>query len=48
MSAANRSGADVRVDEDGKAKFQAILDLLLAGGYFRARIQVFDLFCISH
>jgi len=38
-NAANAQTADVRVDEEAKEKFQAILDLLLAGGYFRARIQ---------
>ena len=32
----------VRATQEGKAKFQQILDLLLAGGYFRARIQVLD------
>lgn len=37
-TAATAGGADVRVDEEGKEKYQQILDLLLAGGYFRARI----------
>lgn len=31
--ASSRMTADVRVDEEGKAKFQQILDLLLAGGF---------------
>ena len=30
-NAANAQTADVRVDEEAKEKFQAILDLLLAG-----------------
>jgi hypothetical protein len=38
FSSAATAGADVRVDEEGKEKYQQILDLLLAGGYFRARI----------
>ncbi len=37
-NAANAGVADVRVDEESKEKYQSILDLLLAGGYFRARI----------
>lgn len=39
FSAANAGVADVRVDEESKEKYQSILDLLLAGGYFRARIS---------
>lgn len=41
---------DVREDEEQKKKFQDIIDLLLAAGYFRARIKGlsnFDKVCIT-
>lgn len=31
--------ADVREDEEQTTKFQEIIDLLVAAGYFRARIK---------
>lgn len=31
--------ADVREDEEQATKFQEIIDLLVAAGYFRARIK---------
>ncbi|CAI4228277.1 unnamed protein product [Auanema sp. JU1783] len=39
MSAASRASADVREDEDQQVKFQDCIDLLVACGYFRARIK---------
>jgi len=33
------SQADVREDEEQTTKFQEIIDLLVAAGYFRARIK---------
>ena len=39
---------DIRDDEEQLKKGQEVLELLVAAGYFRARIKVYLFFCFSY
>lgn len=39
IAARDRPSGEVQLDEDQQQKYEEILELLKAGGYFRARIQ---------